>query len=94
MTASIETTSRFKFNPDVTARVMEGEAVLLNVRTGAYFGLNKVGTAIWQLYGEGQSLGETVLAVCARYNVAAERAESDVRTITTKLLEKDLLQLG
>lgn len=71
---------------------MEGEAVLLNVRTGAYFGLNKVGTLIWQSYGEGKSLDEAVAAVCARYNVASDRANQDVRTLTEKLLAKDLLQ--
>jgi hypothetical protein len=73
-------------------RVLEGEAVLLNIRTGAYFSLNKVGTHIWQLYSSGQSLSEVVGGVCARFAVDPQRAENDVRNLTEQLLERGLLQ--
>ena len=34
---------------DVLFREVEGEAVLLAVASGSYFGLDQVGTRIWQL---------------------------------------------
>jgi len=84
--------SRYTPSPEVSARVLDGEAVLLNVQTGAYFGLNKVGTHIWQLYGEGKSLAQVVAGVCDRFAVTTERAETDVRAFTKTLLERGLMQ--
>jgi hypothetical protein len=83
--------SRYAASPDITLRVLESEAVLLNVQTGAYFSLNKVGTHIWQLYGEGKTLAEVVEGVCERFEVTAERAEADVRAFTERLVERGLL---
>jgi Coenzyme PQQ synthesis protein D (PqqD) len=83
--------SRYTPSPDITLREFEGEAVLLNVQTGAYFSLNKVGTHIWQLYGEGKTLAEVVEGVCERFEVTPERAEADVRTFTERLVERGLL---
>ena len=84
--------SRFTAAPDVNAKVLEAEAVLLNVKTGAYFSMNKVGTHIWELYGAGRSLSEVVAGVCERFEVTPERAEADVRAFTAALLERGLLQ--
>ena len=83
--------SRYVPSPDITVRVLDGEAVLLNVQTGAYFGLNKVGTHIWQLYSEGKSTAEVVDGVCLRFAVTVERAEADVRAFTERLVERGLL---
>lgn len=83
--------SRYTPAAEVNARVLESEAVLLNVQTGAYFGLNKVGTHIWQLYGEGKSLSEVIDGVCQRFEVTRERAEADVRAFTKTLVERGLL---
>jgi len=33
---------------DVVFRELDGEAVILNLETGTYFGLDTVGTRIWQ----------------------------------------------
>ena len=83
---------KFTLSPDITIRTLEGEAVLLNLQTGAYFGLNKVGTHIWQLYSEGKPLGEVVTGVCQRFEVDAERAQADVEAFTQRLLERGLLR--
>ena len=36
-------------SPDVVFRDLDGEAVLLNLALGIYFGLNEVGTRMWNL---------------------------------------------
>ena len=89
---TLQPEARYKPNPDINVRVLDGEAVLLNIRTGAYFSLNKVGTHIWQLYNDGQTLAGTVGGVCQRFAVDPQRAETDVRNLTEKLLERGLLQ--
>lgn len=85
--------SRFAPAPDITASVMEDEAALLNVVTGAYFGLNAVGTLLWQAYAEGKSFGEAVAAVCKEFAVAPDVARADALTFTRKTLDRGLLRV-
>ncbi len=56
-------------------------------------GLNKVGTYIGQFYGEGKTVSEVVSSLCERYRISAQQAETDVRALTEKLVDKGLLQL-
>lgn len=39
-------TSRVRIRDDVLSRDLQGEAVILNLNTGLYFGLDPVGTRI------------------------------------------------
>jgi Coenzyme PQQ synthesis protein D (PqqD) len=41
-----------RLSPEVLFRELEGEAVLLDLRSQRYFGLDEVGTRIWQLLSE------------------------------------------
>lgn len=45
---------------DIVFRDLAGEAVILNLGTGMYFGLNVVGTKIWRLISEECSSGQIV----------------------------------
>ena len=91
MANEIEMLSQFTPHPDLEVRILDGEAVLLNVHTGAYFGTNVVGTHIWQSYTEGKTVAEVIDSVIARFEVDAERAKSDVLAFTESLLKGGLL---
>lgn len=91
MTIELRPHDRFTLSPDVKVNILDGEAVLLDLQTGAYFGLNKVGAHIWQMYGEGQSVQQAIESVCQRFEVEAARAEQDARALTEKLVERGLL---
>lgn len=91
MTNEIEMSDTFTPHPDLEVRVLDGEAVILNVRTGAYFGTNPVGTEVWQAYSDGKTVAEAVDAVVARFDVDAEQAEADVLAFTGSLLKGGLL---
>ena len=41
--------SRVSVNDDVLFQELDGEGVLLNLKTGVYFGLDSVGARVWQL---------------------------------------------
>jgi len=92
MKSELTASTRLQSHPEVESRVLDGEVVLLNVRTGAYFGLNSVASHIWQLFSEGFTLDGVIAGVCSRFEVERERAELDVRTLTAKLIELDLLR--
>lgn len=81
----------FTPSPDIQVRILDGEAVLLNIQTGAYFGANKVATLIWELYAQGLTMQEVTDRIVERFEVDQARAEADVRAFTQMLLDKGLL---
>ena len=62
----------------VVFQQLEQEAVLLNLDSGMYFGLDPVGTRIWNLLAEGQSLLQIVSTIIAEYEVDHEQCKSDL----------------
>lgn len=77
--------------PDVVSETVDGEAVLLDLRNGGYFALNRVGTRIWQLI---QELGEEE-QVCDQllqeFEVTRETLEQDLEHWLSELEGRGLL---
>lgn len=89
----IQNDTGFAAAPDIQVSILDGEAALLNIRTGAYFGLNAVGTLIWKAYTEEhRPFGEVVQAVCREFSVTPEVADRDARRFTEKILARGLLK--
>ena len=58
--------------------VLDDGAVLLNVETGRYFGLDDVATHIWKQLLDGASESELVDGLVAEYDVEPQRAQADL----------------
>ncbi len=87
-------TSRVRINEDVAFRDLDGEMVLLNLRTGVYCGLDPVGTRIWHLLRAGQPLEAIVASLVAEYEVTAARSEADLLRFVGLLRENQLVDLS
>jgi len=77
--------------PDVMAREVGEELVILDLASGSYFGLDSVGTRIWQLLGAGMTPAATVDVLVAEYEVDRRQLEQDLLTLVEKLLGQGLL---
>ncbi len=84
-------TNTVSIPPQVMARTVGEETVLLDLASGTYFGLDPVGTRIWQLISE----GKTVAAVCdnmlAEFDVSRDTLEADVMHLLGELRDKGLV---
>lgn len=76
---------------DVVCREIHGEAVLLNLATGIYFGLDPVGTRVWQLIGEQGSTEKIAEAMLAEYEVDDRRLRQDLDDLIRQLRDKGLV---
>lgn len=83
---------RPRVNPDVQYTVLDGEAVLLNLANGYYYTLNRVGTAIWELFAERRPLHAVADEICRRFDVERERARDDLFALVIRLEREGLLQ--
>ena len=79
---------------NVVSRELEGEAVILNLETGVYFGLNEVGTRIWALIQEHRSLGKVFEAMRAEYGASPEALKSDLLQLVEELRAKGLVSVS
>jgi hypothetical protein len=83
-----------KVSDDVVSRDLEGEAVVLNLETGIYFGLNEVGTRIWSLIQQHGSLQKVFAVIKDEYDVPSETLENDLLRIVQELHAKGLIHVS
>ncbi len=65
-------------SPDVLFQEVGGEAVLLDLASESYFGLDDVGTRIWQLLQDSGELRGVYQQMLEEYDVEPERLEADL----------------
>ena len=86
---SLET--RLKVSDDVVFRELDGEAVLLNLASGLYFGLNPIGTRMWQLIDERRDLADVAAVLCDEFDAPAATIEADLVRLVGELLARGLM---
>lgn len=86
--------SRVAIDGDVVSRELEGEAIILNLESGTYFGLDSVGTRIWLLLQEDGSLRRTFEILRQEYDVEQERLKADILRLVEELRSNDLLSVA
>ena len=79
-------------NRDVQGTTMDGETVLLDLSTGRYYTLNRVGSVIWEHCTGHHTVSDIRAIFCDRFDVAPERALDDLVTLVTQLTQEGLLQ--
>jgi len=75
---------------DVLFRELDGESVLLNLKTGTYFGLDPVGTRMWQLIAEQRSLARVLDALAGEYDADRGVLETDLLELSRRLCASGL----
>lgn len=79
------------FSSNVLFREVDGEAVLLDAGSGVYFGLDKLGTAIWNYLKEKKGFEEIVRAITQEFDVSQEQCREDLKNFIQKLEKNRLL---
>ncbi len=62
-----------------------GEGVILNLTSASYFGLDEVGTRLWQLLQANPSLHAAFETLLDEYEVEAQQLEQDILQLLTQL---------
>jgi len=77
--------------PDVLSQELKGETVLLDLNTEHYFGLNPVGTRVWQLLGENGDVQVAYDALLKEYRVEPQVLEQDLLALLDRLEKAGLI---
>lgn len=72
---------------------LSGEAAILNLKNGVYYGLDPVGARIWNLIQEPKTVNEIRDAILEEYDVDPDLCESDLFKLLQKLAEEGLIEV-
>jgi hypothetical protein len=78
-------------NPSVIYRELSGEVVLLNLQSGVYYGLDAVGSRVWQLLLESRGIDDVCATLLDEYDVSADTLRADVERLVGELTDKGLV---
>lgn len=78
---------------EVLFQEVGGEAVLLDLASEQYFGLNAVGTRIWQLLEAPSGLADVHRILCSEFEADHARIEGDLLALVGKLRDAGLIMV-
>ena len=81
------------FADTVFAQEVDGEMVLLDMNSESYFGLDEVGTAIWQAIEEKRVLKDVLERLMEVYDVEEKVLKKDLFAFLEKLQESGLVEV-
>jgi len=76
---------------EIAAKVMDGEAIIINLANGIYYSMDKVGGLIWEMIEGGRTLEDMVAMIVARYDVSQEQVKTDIELLVNDLLQENLV---
>ncbi len=67
---------------------LAGEAAILNIKSGVYYGLDPVGARIWNLMQEPRAVVEIQNAITSEYDVEPDRCARDLASFLRNFSRK------
>ena len=78
---------------NVLIRFLDQESVLLNLETERYFGLDAVGTRMWQVMTTAPTVDAALTQLLDEYDAPEERLRADVAKLLDNLVENGLIAM-
>ncbi|HKS82435.1 MAG TPA: PqqD family peptide modification chaperone [Candidatus Acidoferrales bacterium] len=72
---------------------LDDESAILNLKNSVYYGVNAVGTRVWNLLQQPRSVSELRDALLEEYDVEAERCEQDLLDLLEKMRVEGLIEV-
>ncbi len=91
---NIPFTARVSVPDGVLVRSLEGESVVLNLKTEKYFGLDEVGTRMWTLLTDARNIQAAYDSLAAEYDVEPAQLRTDMEKLIGELVEHGLLTVS
>lgn len=81
-------------SPSVLAATVQDEIVMMSIDRGSYFGLDDIGSDIWQRIEPPCSFGALIDALAADYEADRATIATDVRVLLDRMAAQDVVKLG
>lgn len=81
-------------NETTAFRIIDNEAVILNLDSGIYYSLNEVGTKVWGLCDGSNGVRDITAAIVEEFEVQEEIAQKDILELISDLLTEGLVTIN
>jgi len=75
-------------------RIIDGEAVILNLDNGVYYSLDEVGAKVWDLCDGSNSIKDIIMVICEEFEVKGQTAGEDILEFMEELLKESLVVIN
>ena len=79
--------------PQQISADLTGEAAILNLLSGKYYGLKAVGARIWELIQQPCTVAEIQAAILREYEVPVDQCARDLEALLRQLAEARLIEV-
>jgi hypothetical protein len=79
---------------EIAAQVIDGEAIIMNLTTGVYCSMDRVGAVIWEWIERGHSVADIVDGLTAVYDVSPAQAQADLERLLDQMVGDGLVQIA
>ena len=86
-------TQKITISEETLSQEVNGETVILDLKSESYFGLDEVGTRIWQLINEHGDLKKTFDTLLEEFDVDADVLEKDLDVHLNELEKNGLVTI-
>ncbi|MDD7987006.1 PqqD family peptide modification chaperone [Lentisphaera marina] len=80
-----------KRNPEIISSKIDDEVVMMSIEEGKYFGLDPIGSIIWELLEEPKSLKKILPELVDEFDVSEEQCEKDCMSFVLDMIDKKTL---
>jgi hypothetical protein len=84
---------RLSVPEDVLLQELDGESVILNLKSECYFGLDEVGTRMWVVLTSSDTIQDAYERLLAEYDVAPDVLRQDLAALVEQLVGHGLLEI-
>lgn len=93
MEASVSGRSTVVGAKDQVSCDLAGEAAILNLESGVYYGLDAVGARVWHLLQEPRTVQDIRETLLMEYEVERDRCERDLLALLQELVAAGLIEV-
>ena len=89
--SSVSPASLLKRSEDLVHSTIDGEVVMMSVDQGQYFGLNSVGSHIWNLLETPMTVERLCQSLMERFEVDESQCQSEVARFLDDVVERKIV---
>lgn len=91
----MNTDTRLLINEEeACGKVVDGEAIIINLSNGIYYSLDGVGGTVWQMIEHGYSIEEMINTISAHHKVSSEQVKADLEKLIEELVQENIVKLS
>jgi hypothetical protein len=89
---AIDINARIARNEEIVSGKMDDEIVMMSIEQGEYYGINPVGSRIWELLEQPRTAAGLCDILLEEYDVPAEECRRDVLEFLRQLFARKLVK--